>query len=117
MKYNKITLTVNTNHGIVSVETTQRFSFTMRDVAANTMLYMFAGYETSATTGQLAVYEMARHPELQQRARDEVNKVLAKYGGQCSYEAQNEMIYLNMVLDGKYFEINENISICILRMH
>lgn len=89
------------NFGIVSVETNQQFSFTMRDVAANTMLYMFAGYETSATTGQLAVYEMARHPELQQKARDEVNKVLAKYDGVCCYEAQNEMIYLNMVLDGK----------------
>lgn len=93
-------------HRIVSVEIKHRFSFTMQDVAANTMLYMFAGYETSATTGQLAVYEMARHPELQQRARDEVNKVLAKYDGQCSYEAQNEMVYLNMVLDGEYFEIS-----------
>lgn len=78
----------------------------MQDVAANTMLYMFAGYETSATTSQLAVYEMARHPELQQRARDEVNEVLKNYGGQSSYEALNEMVYLNMVLDGKYFKYN-----------
>lgn len=77
------------------------FTFTFTDIAANTMLYMFAGYETSATTGQFAAYELARNPLVQERARDEVKSVLAKYGGECTYEAQNEMVYMNMVLDGK----------------
>ncbi|XP_023934742.1 probable cytochrome P450 6a14 [Bicyclus anynana] len=75
------------------------FKFTITDVAANTMLYMFAGYETSATTGQFATYELARNPHIQRRAREEINRVLAKYGGECTYEAQNEMVYMNMVLD------------------
>nr|QLI62168.1 cytochrome P450 19 [Streltzoviella insularis] len=77
----------------------QDFPFSMDDVAANTMLYMFAGYETSATTGQFAAYELARNPHIQARAREEVQRVLAKYNGICTYEAQNEMVYLNMVLD------------------
>ncbi|CAK1542622.1 unnamed protein product [Leptosia nina] len=75
------------------------FSFTLIDIAANTMLYMFAGYETSATTGKYAAYELARNPDIQARVRDEVNRVLAKYNGQCTYEAQNEMTYMNMVLE------------------
>ncbi|XP_034834202.1 probable cytochrome P450 6a14 isoform X1 [Maniola hyperantus] len=75
------------------------FTFTFTDIAANTMLYMFAGYETSATTGQFAAYELARNPHIQERAREEINRVLAKYGGECTYEAQNEMVYMNMVLD------------------
>lgn len=76
------------------------FPFTMTDVAANTMLYMIAGYETSATTGQFAAYQLALNPHIQARVRKEVDTVLAKYGGECTYEAQNEMVYLNMVLDG-----------------
>ncbi|KAH9639263.1 hypothetical protein HF086_014127 [Spodoptera exigua] len=75
------------------------FPFTMTDVAANTMLYMIAGYETSATTGQFAAYQLALNPHIQARVRKEVDTVLAKYGGECTYEAQNEMVYLNMVLD------------------
>lgn len=76
--------------------------FTMTDVAANTMLYMIAGYETSATTGQFAAYQLALNPDVQAKAREEVLRVLAKHNGECTYEAQNEMGYLNMVLDGEF---------------
>nr|AHW57310.1 CYP6CT1 [Chilo suppressalis] len=75
------------------------FPFTMDDLAANTMLYMIAGYETSATTGQFAAYQLARNPHIQNKAREEILGVLHKYGGQFSYEAQNEMVYMNMVLE------------------
>ncbi|CAK1542623.1 unnamed protein product [Leptosia nina] len=75
------------------------YSLTFTDVAANTMLYMLAGYETSATTGMYAAYELARNPDIQAKVRDEVNTVLAKHNGQWTYEAQNEMTYVNMVLD------------------
>lgn len=73
----------------------------MNDVAANAMLYMIAGYETSATTGQFAAYQLALNPQIQVKAREEVVRVLHKYGGECTYEAQNEMVYLNMILDGE----------------
>jgi cytochrome P450 family 6 len=65
------------------------------------MLYMFAGYETSATAGQFAAYELACNPHIQAKAREEVQRVLAKHDGECTYEAQNEMVYLNMVIDGE----------------
>ncbi|CAG4954189.1 unnamed protein product [Parnassius apollo] len=84
------------NEGISKI---QKGIFSMNDVAANTMLYMFAGYETSATTGQLAAYELALNPLVQQKARDEIKRVLEKYDGECTYEAQSEMAYMNMVLD------------------
>ncbi|CAG9565553.1 unnamed protein product [Danaus chrysippus] len=77
----------------------QKGGFTLTDVTSNTMLYMFAGYETSATTGQFAAYELAKNPHIQTKAREEIRKVLAKYDGECSYEAQGEMTYMNMILD------------------
>ncbi|CAB3249283.1 unnamed protein product [Arctia plantaginis] len=84
---------------IGNVKCVTDFPFSMNDVGANTMLYMIAGYETSATTGQFAAYQLALNPDIQARAREEVVRVLEKYGGECTYEAQNEMVYLNMVLD------------------
>ncbi|XP_028176554.1 cytochrome P450 6k1-like isoform X2 [Ostrinia furnacalis] len=75
------------------------FSFSMDDLAANTMLYMIAGYETSATTGQFTAYQLALNPDIQNKVREEIVRVLDKYGGKCTYEAQNEMVYFNMVLE------------------
>ncbi|XP_047508404.1 probable cytochrome P450 6a14 [Pieris napi] len=80
-------------------EAADSHSFTLIDVVANTMLYLFAGYETSATTGRYAAYELAKNPDVQSKAREEILRVLAKYNGQCTYEAQNEMTYMNMVLE------------------
>lgn len=65
------------------------------------MLYMFAGYETSATTGQMAAYELALNPQVQAKAREEIRRILATHNGECTYEAQSEMVYINMVLDGE----------------
>ncbi|KAL0869039.1 hypothetical protein ABMA27_007356 [Loxostege sticticalis] len=76
------------------------FSFSMDDLAANTMLYMIAGYETSATTGtNFTAYQLALNPHIQDKVREEVVRVLEKHGGECTYEAQNEMVYFNMVLE------------------
>lgn len=75
----------------------------MDDLAANTMLYLVAGYETSATVGQFTVYELALNPHIQAKAREEVTRILAKHNGQCTYEAQNEMTYMNMIFDGWYY--------------
>lgn len=86
------------------------FPFSMNDVAANAMLYMIAGYETSATTGQFAAYQLALNADIQAKARDEVVRVLAKYEGECTYEAQNEMVYLNMILDGKLLSKEKKIA-------
>ncbi|KAJ0173566.1 hypothetical protein K1T71_010715 [Dendrolimus kikuchii] len=82
-----------------SDETLKLSSFTMMDIAANAMLYMIAGYETSATTGQFAAYLLAANPQIQKKAREEIFRVLARHDGEFSFEAQNEMIYMNMVID------------------
>lgn len=72
----------------------------MDELAANTMLYLVAGYETSATVGQFAAYELALNPSIQAKAREEVARVLARHHGECTYEAQSEMSYMNMIFDG-----------------
>lgn len=48
-----------------------------------------------------SMYQLARHPEIQEKARAEVLEKIAKHDGKFSYEALMEMEYLNQVFNGK----------------
>lgn len=49
-----------------------------------------------------ALYELARNPEVQEKARQEINEVLKRHNWKVTYEAIQEMNYLKQVLDGMY---------------
>jgi cytochrome P450 family 6 len=51
-----------------------------------------------------ALYELARHPEIQNRLRAESMQVLNKHNGQVTYDGIKEMAYLDMVVSGGLFE-------------
>lgn len=56
------------------------------------------GYETSSTVLGFAIYEMARNPDIQKCLHAEITEVLAKYYGECTFEALQEMEYLDNVI-------------------
>lgn len=56
------------------------------------------GTETSAVTLSYALYELARNPHCQEEAYEEVTRLLTKYHGQLTYEAVQEMNYIESVL-------------------
>lgn len=64
------------------------------------ILFLLAGFETSSTLLTFACYELAVHPEIQERARTEVREALEKHGGRVCYEALADMPYLENVLQG-----------------
>jgi cytochrome P450 family 6 len=68
---------------------------------AQAFVFLVAGYETSGTTMGFALYELAKHPDIQQRLRAEVTRVMAKHGGDLTYDAMQEMSYLHMVVSGE----------------
>lgn len=47
-----------------------------------------------------ALYELALNEEIQKKARDEIEIVLAKHDGQFSYEAMMDMHYITQILNG-----------------
>lgn len=56
------------------------------------------GYETSSSVIGFAIYEMARNPDIQERLYEEIIDVLDKYDGKFTYEALQEMEYLDNVI-------------------
>lgn len=73
---------------------------TLDEIAAQAFVFFIAGFETSSTAMTYALYELSIHPEIQDRARKEVQAVLKRYGGKLTYDGIQEMKYLGQVVDG-----------------
>lgn len=75
---------------------------TLNDIAAQCFIFFIAGFETSASTINFASYELATNPDIQEKTREEINRVLKKYNNELTYDAVMEMEYLERVIQGKY---------------
>lgn len=47
------------------------------------------------------LFELARHQDIQEKVRNEVNTISAKYGDSITYESLQEMPYLEACFFGK----------------
>jgi cytochrome P450 family 6 len=70
-------------------------------LAAQAFIFFAAGFDTSSTTMTFCLYELAVNPDIQEALRNEIDTVLEKHGGNISYEAIQEMTYLDKVVAGK----------------
>jgi cytochrome P450 family 6 len=73
---------------------------TFNEIWAQSTVFFLAGYETSATTLTYSMYELSIHKDLQRKARENVRKVLEKHNGEFTYEAVNEMQYVEQCING-----------------
>lgn len=46
------------------------------EILAQAIIFIFAGYETISSTLRYLVYELATHPDVQQKLQEEVDRVL-----------------------------------------
>jgi cytochrome P450 family 6 len=73
----------------------------MNSLAAQAFVFFIGGFETSSTTMTFCLYELSVNPDIQERLRAEIDSVLQKHDGKVSYEAIQEMNYLDKVVSGK----------------
>ncbi|XP_059610772.1 uncharacterized protein LOC132257759 [Phlebotomus argentipes] len=103
------------NSGKLEGNDTSLGKITFEELAAQTFIFFAAGYETSSSTMTFALYELAQNQDIQDNVREEVNRVLAKYNGEYSYEACMDMKYLDQVINEtlrKYPIVDGLIRVC-----
>lgn len=88
-------------------------TLTMEELAAQAYVFYTAGFETTSSAMSFCLFEIARNAEIQERVHTEIDEVLAKYDGQLTYDAINELKYLDACLDGML--VRHNIQFSILR--
>ncbi|KAK9696688.1 Cytochrome P450 [Popillia japonica] len=69
----------------------------IKQVAAQAFVFFIAGFETSATTINFCLFELAQNAEIQQKVRDEIEDVLQDE--EVTYDSVDRMKYLDQVID------------------
>uniref|UniRef100_A0A8C6AJJ8 unspecific monooxygenase n=1 Tax=Monodon monoceros TaxID=40151 RepID=A0A8C6AJJ8_MONMO len=68
------------------------------ELMAQSIIFIFAGYETTSSCLSFAIYELATHPDVQQKLQEEVDATFPN-NAPPTYEALVQMEYLDMVLN------------------
>ncbi|XP_071574201.1 cytochrome P450 9e2-like [Temnothorax nylanderi] len=83
---------------MVDLERTEGDKFDLEIIASHAVSFFIDGYETSSTVLSFIGFNLATHPEVQEKLRDEVVSVLNKYDGVITYDALKDMTYMDHVL-------------------
>ncbi|XP_063929826.1 cytochrome P450 6a2-like [Zophobas morio] len=72
---------------------------TVNEIAAQVFLFFLAGFETSSSMMSLALYQLAKNQDCQDKLREEILAVLERHEGRLNYESLSEMKLLGQVFD------------------
>lgn len=79
-----------------------RNDLSIEEMTSQAFFFFFAGFSTSSTSMALAAHLIGTYPEVQSRLREEIDAVLAANPEGLSYEAVNEMKYLDAVINESF---------------
>nr|AHW57300.1 CYP6AB46 [Chilo suppressalis] len=64
-------------------------------MAAQVFVFFAAGFETSSSATSYTLHQLAFNPEVQEKVQEDIDRVLAKHNNKLSYDAIQEMTYLD----------------------
>uniref|UniRef100_A0A8C3SMM3 unspecific monooxygenase n=1 Tax=Chelydra serpentina TaxID=8475 RepID=A0A8C3SMM3_CHESE len=67
------------------------------EILAQAIIFIFAGYETTSSTLSYMVYNLATHPDVQQKLQEEIDSVLPNQAP-LTYDALMQMEHVDMAL-------------------
>ncbi|XP_071427227.1 cytochrome P450 3A29-like isoform X1 [Pithys albifrons albifrons] len=88
----------NSQDGCKSAEADLDKTLSDEEILAQALIFVFAGYETTSSTLSYIAYNLAVHPDVQQRLQDEVDTNLPNKATP-TYSAITQMEYLDMVVN------------------
>ncbi|XP_017776426.1 PREDICTED: cytochrome P450 9e2-like isoform X2 [Nicrophorus vespilloides] len=71
---------------------------TVKDIAAHALFFFFAGFDSVSTLMIYIAYELALHPDIQDRLRNEIDDALKETNGKVTYDSVTKMKYLDMII-------------------
>ncbi|XP_043518308.1 cytochrome P450 9e2-like [Frieseomelitta varia] len=71
---------------------------TIDDMTAQAFIFFFGGFESTSALMCFAAYEIGINVQIQKRLQDEIDQVLEDCNGQVTYDAVNDMKYLDAVI-------------------
>ncbi|KAF0978368.1 hypothetical protein FDP41_002883 [Naegleria fowleri] len=85
---------------VVEANREQKGILTDQELKSDAYVFSLAGHETTATAMQWCVYELGKRPEIQQRAREEVDRILGKgpNARKPYFDDYSQLHYVNAVL-------------------
>ncbi|KYQ60379.1 Cytochrome P450 9e2 [Trachymyrmex zeteki] len=69
------------------------------DMTAQAFIFFVAGFETSSTAMSFVAHEIAANPDVQTKLQQEIDNILEESHGEVSYEAINQLEYLDAVIN------------------
>lgn len=80
------------------LKTADKTELTDTELAGYALTMFTEGYETSSSVLGFAIYQMAMNPDIQERLHEEIAEVMARHGNQLTFDALQEMEYLECVI-------------------
>lgn len=76
---------------------------TIEQITAQAFVFLIAGYTTDTSLLSFCLYELARHKSIQEELYENINNAVKENGGQLSYQALQDMGYMDQVINGRSF--------------
>lgn len=92
---------IQENDNFESTVTSETKSLSIEECTSQAFVFFVAGFETSAATKAFALFELVKNPDCMRQAQQEIDAVLAKHGGELTYESMADMKYLDWCIDGE----------------